>query len=89
MNHEWKVGDAYTTKEWSDLKILGRITAIGINGYVKGAEIWFVSLDEIQFRTGLWRNEKDIVPLVPQTDPLTRTIDELYATVEKVQGATE
>ena len=86
MNREWKVGDAYTTKEWENLRILGRITAIGINGHVKGAEVWFVSLDEIQFRTGLWRNEKDIVFLTPLRDPMERTITEIYETVEKVQG---
>ncbi len=62
MKHEWKVGDAYTTKDWKNLQIVGRITKLGLVN-LEGAEVWVIGPGEIQFRCGCWRKEDDLIPL--------------------------
>lgn len=86
MKHEWKVGDIYTILKYKSLHVIGLVSALEEDCIV-GTDMCFTDRREFSgVDVDCYHKPEDLILLVPYRDPLEKTINEIYQTVEKVQG---
>ena len=94
MTHQWKVGDAYFTKDSKSadavLIYFGIITEVD-DPYSTSIETTYSIGGNCLYavHNRVTHLLSDLVPLVPQLVRLDQTINEIYATVDKVMGEAE